>query len=610
MKNNPRQKKILADFGILLKKLKREPTLFELRQRGVSEYQIGYEFGSYSRLKELAKKKYSKEYKSLTSKIEQHKASRREDILKKFAGLVKESKSIPSWNDLEALGLNRDKVKSYFNRHQDLVEACRQSFPAAFDELIDKTIFNKIHTQNLEESIAGYRRFVVTTAVAGCPVDENFLASIHMYCKTNDAMLLVLSSADPASKNAWSLDHRLGKEHCVVKDVRLNQNLFVSTIKLSAKHIDPTTGLGRIGQRNGTFIYASPKQRLRCVAMANNRFPHAIMTTGAVTIPQYDTDRYMSERTAAIATHDHVMGALIVEIEDDTRFHFRQVQADQRGNFIDLGFKYSANGISKESAAAVVMGDWHSGETDPTARDAWQKLCQVVRPDELFVHDGFNGKSINHHEQNKIITQSKKADLGELSLEAEAAKFAEDLDELSTWPNKHVVVVESNHDQFLIRYLEDGRYIKDPHNHRFSVKLVNGVFEGKLPLKLAVELTGLKNKSRVKWIEADEGYRVAGIELGAHGHAGANGGRNPGMAGIEASYGESVTGHSHTPEILRGAWRVGTSSFLRLDYNEGPSSWMHTSCVVYKNGARQLVNSFDGAWTTLDFESLNSKIKG
>ena len=35
------------------------------------------------------------------------------------------------------------------------------------------------------------------------------------------------------------------------------------------------------------------------------------------------------------------MGAIIVEIVDDKRYHFRQVQADKDGSFIDLGVQYS-----------------------------------------------------------------------------------------------------------------------------------------------------------------------------------------------------------------------------------------------------------------------------
>ena len=40
----------------------------------------------------------------------------------------------------------------------------------------------------------------------------------------------------------------------------------------------------------------------------------------------------------------------------------------------------------------------------------------------------------------------------------------------------------------------------------------------------------------------------------------------------------------------------GTNSLLRLDYNSGPSSWLHTDCIVYANGKRSLINFIEGKW--------------
>ena len=96
-------------------------------------------------------------------------------------------------------------------------------------------------------------------------------------------------------------------------------------------------------------------------------------------------------------------------------------------------------------------------------------------------------------------------------------------------------------------------------------------------------------------MKIDEDYKVAGIQLGVHGHLGANGSRGS-LANMEKSYNKSVTGHSHSPAILRDAWVVGTSSRLRLDYNQGPSSWLNTFCLVYPNGQRQLINIIEGKY--------------
>ncbi|CAM6004871.1 unnamed protein product [Sphagnum balticum] len=506
----------------------------------------------------------------------------------------------PGRADLDKAGYNRDKLRYYFTNLDQLQRAAKNwandNDPAAFDNVIDDSLFTPKALKQLENNVKKFKRFVVTTAVVGAKVHEGFLRSIRTYCKDKDAMLLVLPAEDPASPGSWNLDPALGAESIVFSDLALNSNVFLCSIKLSAKQIDPTTGLDRIGQRNGSFIYASPKQRLKFMPVSNIKHPHAEMTTGAITLPRYlNTDKYMSERTAYIANHDHVMGAIIVEVEDKNKYHFRQIQADKDGGFVDLGDFYKGNRISKLYAEALSMGDWHSGETDPTAVKAVEELIKVVRPSKIFIHDGFNGLSINHHERDRQIRRAQLAKNGLLNLQSEIIGFAKDLDNIANWPHvDEVIVVKSNHDVFLDRWLEDGEYVKDPHNYETGVTLAKAMVDGHDPLKFGVEQY-LNRKNKVRWLKLDEDYFIARIQCGAHGHKGPKGSRGS-LASMEKSYGLSVTGHAHGPEILRGAWQNGTMTYLKLSYNSGPSDWVHSSTVIYPNGMRQLINSFDGNW--------------
>ena len=59
---------------------------------------------------------------------------------------------------------------------------------------------------------------------------------------------------------------------------------------------------------------------------------------------------------------------------------------------------------------------------------------------------------------------------------------------------------------------------------------------------------------------------------------------------------KTTTGHGHAPGIEGGAHRVGTSSLLKMDYNEGASSWMHAHDLIYANGKRSLVFIINGKW--------------
>ena len=116
------------------------------------------------------------------------------------------------------------------------------------------------------------------------------------------------------------------------------------------------------------------------------------------------------------------------------------------------------------------------------------------------------------------------------------------------------------------------------------------------PLQYACEkIYGLKNAHKVEWLKIDADDRIAGVQMGAHGHKGANGSKGSKRT-LEEAYGEAMHGHTHSPYIYRGIFCVGTTSILRPGFNTGPSGWVHCSGNVYKNGMRELINSFNGKW--------------
>ena len=532
----------------------------------------------------------------------QEEVSKKELILKTYADLAQGLRRQVKMIDLIDAGYTKDMITHHFQSLGRLAEQTRALYPDSFHDIDIGLILGPKSIDELNDAVKNYKRFVVTTAVTGCSVDQELLKTIQHYCQKNDAVHLVLVASDPAHNRDFARDHGSvdralinSGAHLVVQDTALNTNLYLSTIKLSAKHIDPITGLGRIGQRNGSFIYASPKQRLKPVAVSNEGLPHFLMTTGAITVSNYDTENYMSERTAYIADNDHVMGGLIVEIVDEERYHFRQFQSDKEGSFIDFGLQYNADGTTNvEAPAAFVLGDWHSGETDPIAARAWIDIAHDLNVKNIVLHDAFDGLSINHHEMDNIILRAQRSEQGQLDLKSELAGLANDINMWTSIVPK-VTIVKSNHDEFLELYLRKGWYVQDPQNHRIALHLSLAMLDNLDPIRYGVENLGLENKDKITWLARDEDFRIARIQLGAHGDKGANGSRGS-LRAMEGAYGNSVSGHSHSPEILRGAWQVGTSSKLKLSYNKGPSSWLHTSCLVYENGSRQLINVIEGKY--------------
>lgn len=521
-------------------------------------------------------------------------------IIKTYAKLKSKLNKV-TYKDLAKVDpkITKSAIKHHCFSITHLDKMARELYPHKFYDISIKSVLTPQKIQDFNTNISKKNKFIITTAAVGCKVDVKFLASIETYCKKNNAELLILLAADPASIDGdWTVDKEIANKHIIPRDISLNSNLFLSTIKLTTKQINPITGLNRIGQRSGSFIYASPKQFLKYVPVSNTKMPHAIMTTGAITFPDYapkgKEHRYMSERTAYIANHDHVMGAIVVEIENDKFFHFRQVQADKNGQFIDLAVQYSGSSAKKIRPEAFIMGDWHSGQTDPTVAKCWKDVCKTLKPKRVIFHDAFDGLSINHHEAGNNILKARRAGIRKLNLKDELKRLATDLSEF-TYLVDNVVIVKSNHDEFLQRYLQAGMYVKDPENHLIGLELAIQSINGIDPLKYAVMNLGLKNPNKVVWLQRDQDYKIAGVQCGAHGDKGPNGARGSLMA-MEMAYGFSITGHSHTAGIIRNAIAVGTSSLMDLGYNVGPSSWTHTGAFLYPNGSFQLINVINNKW--------------
>lgn len=503
------------------------------------------------------------------------------DILKFGITFVKKNKRYPSLVDMASVGITRAMLRTEF----DNLEGFKTQLAKHCTEYICDLSRHK-HKESPKPSV---KTFIITTVVAGAPLDTGFYKNIKAYCKDFNAQLLVLVSM-PKSDNSLIVPKELSSEVFILEDTKLNDNVFILGLKNAANSVDPITGLPRIGQRNGTFICASPKQRLKFVPTGINVFPHAIMSTGAITNPNYMKSKVLVDKSSYMADNDHVMGAVVLELDKDNTFHFRQIQAAKDGSFVDLG-AYYVNGRKQTLAPeAIVVGDWHAGDTDPKVEAALKELTKRVRPKRWVMHDIFDGLSINPHTLGKSIVRSKLALAGKMNLTLELEKLKTDINMMAKLVPE-VVIVRSNHDDFLDRYLDTAGYVDDHTNHRLALDLAAHLLDGRNPLE---EYIGkVKN---VTWLKLDQSYSIAGVECGMHGHLGSNGSRGS-ITQMETAYGSVMFGHSHTPGILRNAWNVGTSTYLELGYNKGASSWVQCSGLVYPNGQKQLINFINGRYT-------------
>lgn len=526
---------------------------------------------------------------NLTAKL----TPKQQEMIAAYADNSIKFKRYPNRGDMRDLGFSRDAIRAAFGSLERLKSLAKKKYAKSFEGITEERLFSPKKKALLKQALKG-KTFVITTAVENAPVHKAFLASIDTFLKKQNAQLLIL----PSGSDALSMDEAIADRNWIFEDTSLNSNIWISAVKIPPKTKNPLDGLGEIGQRDGSLIAASPRQALEFIDVGAEKFGHAIMTTGAITLARFSNKKGIVSKQDYIANHDHTIGAVIIEIVDDNKYHFRQIQADAKGHFYDLGVKYMPkNKTLKEAPIAMLWGDLHSGEVDPTARKASREQMKLTGVRNIFWGDAFAGQSINHHEWDHNVTRAILASRAQLNLRAELKELAREIDDITSDPNVDTLtIIESNHHDFLRSYLQRGWYMRDPHNFEIAHTLAAAMVQGINPLQYAIEkVIGIKFPKKVKWLKRDQDVKAAGVQMGQHGDRGAKGSKGSKRT-LSRGYGRIMHGHTHSPYIYRDVFCVGTNSVLRPPFVEGASSWVHCNGFVYKSGMCQMINSFNGEW--------------
>lgn len=367
--------------------------------------------------------------------------------------------------------------------------------------------------------------------------------------------------------------------------MRLNSNLKLYDTGILASQINPLTGFNRKLHRDYSYILPSPK--IRYLSIPNtSEYPRFLATTGALTHGNYKMHIAQGRK----ADLEHEYGFAFVEVLNGRLFNYHPIMALKNGNFNHNREYYRDGELLDQQPEALVLGDWHTGDTCPKTRKASFKMIADLKPKRVFLHDFFNGHSINHHERNNNLS---KARLWEKKMHVLQEEVAKCLDELSVFsskfPDVEFFVVESNHDQFLAKYIGEENFLVDGQNSVFSCKLFIQVSEGVYQpiLRTAMELVG-DIPQNVTFLKEDEEYRIKGVGLDYHGHRGMNGSRGTGYQFSNNNL-KLITGHEHSPKIYANGMVVGTSTTLRLGYTKGASSWLNAHAILYASGKYTLV---------------------
>ncbi len=377
--------------------------------------------------------------------------------------------------------------------------------------------------------------------------------------------------------------------------------VFCGEMNILPTAVSPLTGLEVYTGRKSS-IFGHVKMHMKSIASGKNETTKFIYTTGTIT-----KRNYIAKKEGLKADFHHVYGAMIVEIDSDGNWFARQLIADAKGAICDLDIKVDdAEIIKDQRAESIVWGDIHEATIDEVvSRLAWgpKGMLDILRPKFQFMHDILDFRARNGHTAKKHLIHDRfKAYIqGHDSVEKEVEGVAKFLVRTArAWCK--TIIVESNHDQFMMEWLRIGSYRDDP---------VNAVFflEAQLHVYKRIEADPDDNPQLLRWacerflgpkhefrfLKEDESFLIRDVEHGMHGHLGPNGAR--GTPGNLARMGRKMNrGHEHSAGIFEGVYTSGLTGTNDQGYNKGPSSWSPSHIVTYNNGKRAIYTMWGGKW--------------
>lgn len=366
----------------------------------------------------------------------------------------------------------------------------------------------------------------------------------------------------------------------------------------------PLSGLeAYTGRKSGIFPHA--KFALESVASGKHEGTKINYTTGTVT-----QRNYIAKKAGLKAEFHHGYGALLVEVDDTGAWWCRQLNADSEGSLNDLTLKIEKGRVKDgQRIEAITWGDIHCDTLEPSVVEMqWAgktSMAHVLRPKHQFMHDILSFSSRNHHERKDPHKRFMRYVEGQDGVVDELKDVVSFLNGPALLDDCSTIIVDSNHDNAMTRWLREEDYRSDPKNALFFLEAQLEMYRSIADRRrnfhmLEWALTKLGVNPYVRLLRPDDSYIVCpdangGIECGMHGHLGVDGSRG-GLSQFARMGRKTNTGHTHRTEIRDGAYCAGVSGNLDQGYNKGPSTWTRSHIVTYGNGKRAIVTCWRNKW--------------
>lgn len=464
------------------------------------------------------------------------------------------------------------------------------------------------------------RYFIFSAAQDASRVHEDFLSNLEAYAAYLGTCEIMISGFTYNLEEFRDLkDHKVyWHERVMPYQVHTQYAIgdglvFCGEMNTLPTAVAPLSGFETY-TRDKWGIFPHAKIQLQAVATAKMARTKQLMTTGCVTMPNY-----VQKKAGIKASFHHQIGAVLVELLPDGTFFCRHLQADglgeKEGGFYDLDVRVEGGYVTTgHRVEAIAYGDIHHEKLDPeVALTTWgydtetgktitdNTLLDRLRPKHQFFHDLSDFSARNHHNIRDPHFLFKTHRHGTDDVE-EALRGCSNFLTRTKRDFCSSVVIQSNHDNALLRWLKEADYKVDPVNAVFFLRTQANYYEQMAegihdPAIFEQVLRGFQidGLAGVRFVSEDDSYMVLGVEHAMHGHLGANGARgNPRQ--FTKMGAKSTSGHTHSPQIFDGAFVSGVSGSLDMGYNRGLSSWAHAHTILYPNGARVIITMMQGRW--------------
>lgn len=470
------------------------------------------------------------------------------------------------------------------------------------------------------------RVFIVTSAQNNTPVHTAFLENLKIYADSLEAQLIVF----PFIYNLDQFQNGEGSDSIwydpAIKPYLQRESVWIgSGRKVSAMNFNILpTAANPLGSGMAQAIGAAEAMIVPHATLTHDCVPVLGAQFGRVVPQMYSTGtitqrNYVQQRAGQTASARHNFGALIVEFNKHGQFWVRQIETDENGGFCDLR-NYVNGSVCDVDIVAINYGDIHAEKIDSAvAMMQWGAgsrggvLCtgdrlsmlDYLRPQYQMVHDLLDFAALNHHNREQHFHMASNY-YSERKVTDDLSDVSAVLSDMYRQDTK-TVVVYSNHDDALFRWMGDAKYEprKDPANaliyFQLQVAAYSAIADGEQFEALPVALEMTSGMSGAYFLKASESFLVGGVELGEHGHAGVNGAR--GNKKMYSSY-KATTGHTHTSSIHGGHYVAGVSGKLAMGYNEtGASNWVHACVIQYATGFRSIIHVKQNGNGGLDYRA-------